>query len=120
MTKRTFMVLALAASLMVVGVYAAPSTPAKAKGVTVGDFAVKVAAALQYDVSTPQIAASALERRGITLASDLNTPMTQGDAARVMPRRSSALAAICGVGTRSEEHTSELQSLRHLVFPLLL
>jgi hypothetical protein len=78
------MVLALAASLMVVGVYAAPSTPAKAKGVTVGDFAVKVAAALQYDSSTPQVAAGALARRGITLATDLSTPMTQGEAARVL------------------------------------
>lgn len=84
MTKRTFMVLALAASLMVVGVYAAPSTPAKVKGVTVGDFAVKVAAVLQYDSSTQQAAASALERRGISLASDLSTPMTQGEAARVL------------------------------------
>lgn len=84
MTKRTFMVLALAASLMVVGVYAAPSTPAKAKGVTVGDFAIKVAAVLQYDASTAQAAASALEHRGITLASDLSTPMTQGEAARVL------------------------------------
>jgi hypothetical protein len=78
------MVLALAASLTVVGVYAAPSTPAKAKGVTVGDFAIKVAAVLQYDSSTPQAAASALERRGITLADDLGTPMTQGEAARVL------------------------------------
>jgi hypothetical protein len=78
------MVLALAASLMVVGVYAAPGTPAKAKGVTVGDFAVKVAAVLQYDSSTPQAAVSALERRGISLGSDLTATMTQGEAARVL------------------------------------
>ena len=84
MTKRTFMVLALAASLMVVGVYAAPSTPAKAKGVTVGDFAVKVAAVLQYDTSSPQAAASALERRGVNLSADLSSTMTQGEAARVL------------------------------------
>src|ERR1035438_10572829 len=31
-----------------------------------------------------------------------------------------ALAALCSEGTRSEEHTSELQSLRHLVCRLLL
>jgi hypothetical protein len=78
------MVLALAASLMVVGVYAAPSTPAKAKGVTVGDFAVKVAAVLQYDTSTPQEAASALAHRGINLSADLSSTMTQGEAARVL------------------------------------
>jgi hypothetical protein len=83
MTKRPFMVLALAASLMVVGVYAAPGTPAK-PGVTVGDFAVKVAAVLQYDASTPQAAAAALERRGINLTPDLSAAMTQGEATRVL------------------------------------
>ncbi len=99
MTKRTIMVLALAASLMVVGVYAAPSTPAKAKGVTVGDFAVKVAAALQYDASTPQVAAGALERRGINLAADLSAPMTQGEAARVL--------ADLGIGAIAPKNSSD-------------
>src|SRR5205814_7524314 len=41
------------------------------------------------------------------------------NSARVYPRRNDTTAS-CRVVARSEEHTSELQSLRHLVCRLLL
>jgi opacity protein-like surface antigen len=84
MTKKPFIVLALAASLMATAYAAAPAKPTASAKATVGDFAVKVAVALGYSVSDQTKAADALRTRGVNVAADLNAPLTEGMAAGIL------------------------------------
>ncbi len=83
MMKKLLLVLALCAGLAATAL-AAPGAPATTGKATVGEFAVKLATALGYDAADAKAAAGALSRRGVTLAADLSSPLTEGDAARVM------------------------------------
>jgi hypothetical protein len=67
-------------SLTSLAVPAAPS----AKGVTVGDFAVKVTRALGYTEPDAETAARNLRLAGVHLEADLGAPLTEGRAADYM------------------------------------
>lgn len=83
MTKKPFVALALCAGLTM-AVFAAPGTPAKKSQVTVGEFAVKVASALGYEVRDQKKAQQTLRGMGVNLAADLNAPLTEGAVAKIM------------------------------------
>src|SRR5262245_62841573 len=53
-------------------------------------------------------------------AADVDNIRTSSAPGRMLTRRPSKLTIRVYAGSRSEEHTSELQSLRHLVCRLLL
>ena len=84
MTKKPFIVLALAASLMLTAYAAAPAKQTAPTNATVGDFAVKVAVALGYSVPDQAKAVEALKMRGVKFASDPNAPLTEGMAAGIL------------------------------------
>jgi hypothetical protein len=82
MTKKPFMALALCACLTV-AVFAAPAAPAKKSPVTVGDFAVKVAASLGYEVPNATAAMNSLRGRGLAIGTDAGAMLSEGEAARI-------------------------------------
>jgi hypothetical protein len=67
-------------SLTSLAVPAAPSS----KGVTVGDFAVKVTRALGYPEANRETASQNLRLAGVHLEANLDTPLTEGRAADYM------------------------------------
>jgi hypothetical protein len=84
MKTKALVVLALSLGL-VAAAYAAPAAaPAKTGKTTVGDFAVRVAAAFGTEEPNASKAADALRSRGVDLSADLSAPLTEGTVARIM------------------------------------
>src|SRR5205814_6144794 len=94
---------------------AAGNFPAPALGMSANGFKAVVDIDLLGTFNTCRAAFEHLRRPG---ASIINISATQ--AFTPMPMQSHVCAAKAGVDMRSEEHTAELQSLRHLVCRLLL
>jgi len=84
MKTKALVVLALSLGL-VAAAYAAPAAaPAKTGKTTVGDFAVRVAAAFGTEEPNASKAVEALRSRGVDLSVDLGAPLTEGTVARIM------------------------------------
>src|ERR1039458_3708727 len=104
-----------------------PFTPAPAsKSRRLGRLPTSPASAPEMAPST-SIASSTERVIGPSLSSDQHSVMAPVRGTRpyvgrrpVMPHRIEGLTMLPSVSLRSEEHTSELQSLRHLVCRLLL
>ena len=84
MMRKPFLALVVSAAL-VAAVFAAADKPASVtEPVTVGDFAVRMAAAIGSDASSPKAAAEALRAQGVGITDELEAPVTEGMAAQVL------------------------------------
>src|SRR5262245_63267620 len=73
-------------------------------------------------VTQPLIVLNAVEKHfgPVHVLRDVNLTVAAGEVVVVVGPSGSGKSTLCRVINRSEEHTSELQSLRHLVCRLLL
>lgn len=101
MLRKSILVLAVSVALTAAA-FAAGDGPKATP--TVGDFAVKVSAALGNKVTTPKAAVDSLQALGVDLGKDLNAPLTEERAARIL--------ADLGVKIRTSNPASPLSAAK--------
>ncbi|HZM70684.1 MAG TPA: hypothetical protein VFB95_09995 [Candidatus Cryosericum sp.] len=81
---RNILSMIVAGGCLFMAVGPGPQAREASRPATIGEFAVRVSAALGYEDPVPDSAASNLKRRGVELGADLGTTLTEGRAAKVM------------------------------------
>jgi hypothetical protein len=81
---RNVLSIVVAGGFMFMAAGPGPQAREASRQATVGEFAVRVSAALGYEDPVPETAAANLKSWGVDLGADLGTALTEGRAARIM------------------------------------
>jgi hypothetical protein len=81
---RNILSIVVAGGFMFMAAGPVPQAREASRLATVGEFAVRVSAALGYEEPVPETAAANLRSWGVDLGADLGTTLTEGRAARIM------------------------------------